>query len=64
MFTLITTVFTGIGAMMFSKSSIKAGQGKKSSKSFYDIPVKDINGGFIDLKSLRGKKVMIVNVAS
>ena len=50
--------------MMFSKSSIKAGQGKKSSKSFYDIPVKDINGGFIDLKSLRGKKVMIVNVAS
>ena len=64
MFTLITTVFTGIGAMMFSKSSIKAGQGKKSSKSFYDIPIKDINGGFIDLKSLRGKKVMIVNVAS
>ena len=64
MFTLITTVFTGIGAMMFSKSSIKAGQVKKSSKSFYDIPVKDINGGNIDLKSLRGKKVMIVNVAS
>ena len=64
MFTLITTVFTGIGAMMFSKSSIKAGQGKKSSKSFYDIAIKDINGGIIDLKSLRGKKVMIVNVAS
>ena len=37
MFTLITTVFTGIGAMMFSKSSIKAGQGKKSSKSIKSL---------------------------
>ncbi|MGM5630544.1 glutathione peroxidase [Apibacter raozihei] len=34
------------------------------SKSLYDFKVNDINGKIFDLSELKGKKVMIVNVAS
>lgn len=34
------------------------------TKSFYDFKVNDINGNEFDLKNLKGKKVMVVNVAS
>ena len=61
---LITMVFTGIGAMIFSKNTIKAVSKEKLKKSFYDLSINDINGNPIDLKSLKGKKIMIVNVAS
>ena len=33
-------------------------------KSFYDLSINDINGKQIDLLSFKGKKVMLVNVAS
>ncbi len=33
-------------------------------KSFYDFTVKDIDGKSFDLSALKGKKVMVVNVAS
>ena len=61
---LITMVFTDIGAMIFSKNTIKAVSKEKLKKSFYDLSINDINGNQIDLKSLKGKKIMIVNVAS
>ena len=34
------------------------------SKSFYDFRVKTLEGQDFDFSSLKGKKVMIVNVAS
>lgn len=34
------------------------------SKSFYDFKVTDIDGKEFDLSSLKGKKVLVVNVAS
>lgn len=34
------------------------------NKSFYDFTVKDINGQDIEMSSFKGKKVLIVNVAS
>ena len=33
-------------------------------KSFYDFKVKDLEGNEVDLKKYKGKKVLIVNVAS
>lgn len=36
----------------------------KEDKSLYDFKVKDINGDRFKMSSLRGKKVLIVNVAS
>lgn len=36
----------------------------QTSKSFYDFTVKDIDGKSFDLAELKGKKVMVVNVAS
>lgn len=36
----------------------------QSVKNLYDFKVKDINGKDFDMSSLKGKKVMIVNVAS
>ena len=33
-------------------------------KSFYDLQLNDINGDKIDLQSFKGKKVLLVNVAS
>jgi glutathione peroxidase len=33
-------------------------------KSFYDFKVKDIDGNEVDLKKYKGKKVLVVNVAS
>ncbi|MBS2099260.1 glutathione peroxidase [Carboxylicivirga linearis] len=36
----------------------------QADKSFYDFTVKDIDGKLFDLSELKGKKVMIVNVAS
>lgn len=38
--------------------------GMAQSKSFYDFTVKDIDGREFDLSSLKGKKVLVVNVAS
>ena len=43
---------------------LNAGGYNNSMKSFYDLQLNDINGNKIDLVSLKGKKVLIVNVAS
>ena len=48
----------------FLNSSLIAGGPSKMEKSFYDLSINDINGKKIDLLSLKGKKVMLVNVAS
>jgi len=63
-FTLIVIFFTGIGTMTFLKSTLKADPKIKSIKPFYDLSINDINGDLIDLKSFKGKKIMLVNVAS
>lgn len=49
------------GQTKIEKSNTKA-SGKK--QSIYQFTVKDISGNDFKLKSLKGKKVMIVNVAS
>ena len=64
MITLLSTVFTGIGAMIFSEKSLTADPLAKSKKSFYSIKMRDIDGKVIDLEAYRDKKIMIVNVAS
>ena len=60
----ISILFSGIGVIMLSKSSVNASSKLPSKKSFYDIDLNDINGNPIDLKSFEGKKIMLVNVAS
>ncbi|MBA64177.1 MAG: glutathione peroxidase [Candidatus Marinimicrobia bacterium] len=50
--------------MTFLKSTLKADPKIKSIKPFYDLSINDINGDLIDLKSFKGKKIMLVNVAS
>ena len=61
---LIAIFFTGIGTITFLQSTLKASPKVKSTKSFYDLSINDINGRLIDLKSFQGKKIMLVNVAS
>ena len=48
----------------FSNSILNAEGYTSSMKSFYDLQLNDINGDEIDLQSFKGKKVLLVNVAS
>ena len=64
MFTFASTVITGVFSMAFSKNVIEHEGVVSGSKSFYDISINDINGEKIKLERFKGKKVMIVNVAS
>lgn len=48
--------------LFFTTMSLTMAQ--KNGKSFYDFKVKDIIGNEYDLSALKGKKVMVVNVAS
>lgn len=50
---------TLICMVLLSVTSVNAQNG-----SFYDFTVKDINGQDIEMSSFKGKKVLIVNVAS
>ena len=50
--------------ILFSNSIINAEGYTSSMKSFYDLQLNDLNGDKIDLQSFKGKKVMLVNVAS
>ena len=50
--------------ILFSNSSLNAGGYKSTMKSFYDLQLNNINGDKIDLQSFKGKKVLLVNVAS
>ena len=64
MFTFASTVITGVFSMAFSKNVIEHEGVVSGSKSFYDLSINDINGEKINLEKFKGKKVMIVNVAS
>jgi len=64
MYTFTTTLIAGIASMAFSKKVKKPQSHTVSVKSIYDIDVKDINGDAINLGAFKGKKIMIVNVAS
>ena len=48
-----------MGLFSFSKPVLS-----QSVQSFYDFTVKDIDGNKYDLSQLKGKKVLVVNVAS
>jgi glutathione peroxidase len=64
MFTFASTIITGVFSMAFSKNVIESKGVVNSSSSFYDLAINDINGEKINLAKFKGKKVMIVNVAS
>ena len=64
MFTFASTVITGVFSMAFSKNVIEHEGVISGSKSFYDLSINDINGEEINLERFKGKKIMIVNVAS
>ena len=64
MFTFASTVISGVFSMAFSKNVIEHKEVINGSKSFYDLSIDDINGEEINLERFKGKKVMIVNVAS
>lgn len=53
-----------MATILFSNSIINAEGYTSSMKSFYDLQLNDLNGDKIDLQSFKGKKVMLVNVAS
>ena len=64
MLTFASTIITGVFSMAFSKNVIEPKSVTSGSSSFYDLSVNDINGEKINLEKFKGKKVMIVNVAS
>ncbi len=53
--------FIMISLLLFSAISVNI---MAQEKSLYDFKVKDIDGNDFDFSSLKGKKVLIVNVAS
>ena len=64
MYTFATTLITGVFSMAFSKSVVEPEISTDSLSSFYDLKFSDINGDTINLNRFKGKKVMVVNVAS
>ena len=64
MVSFFVTAVSGFASMVFSKSSISADPGVKSHSSFYDINLLDINNNQMQLNQFKGKKVIVVNVAS
>ena len=61
---LSLSTFLIMAAIISSDNSLNAGGYNNSMKSFYDLQLNDINGKKIDLLSFKGKKVLVVNVAS
>ena len=53
-----------LATISFLNSLLGAGGYTSSMNTFYDLQLNDINGDKIDLQSFKGKKVLIVNVAS
>ena len=53
-----------MATILYSYSILNAGGYTSSMKSFYDLQLNDLNGDEIDLQSFKGKKVLLVNVAS
>tara|TARA_Y100001968_G_scaffold305685_1_gene321774 strand:- start:2594 stop:3184 length:591 start_codon:yes stop_codon:yes gene_type:complete len=60
----LVTAASGLASVVFSKSSISAEPGARSVSSFYDISLPDIDNNEIQLDKFKGKKLLIVNVAS
>ena len=58
------SILLGVTTIFFSDNILNAGDYNNSMKSFYDLQLNDINGNEIDLQSFKGKKVLLVNVAS
>jgi len=61
LFILIFIIFSSIGFSFFNKDKINL---ENYSKDIYDYKINLINGDLIDLKSYKGKKIILVNVAS
>ena len=59
-----STLVLGMMMSIFSNSRLLAGGPSNNMNSFYDLKLNDINGKQIDMLSLKGKKVLLVNVAS
>ena len=57
-------VFYSTLFLMFISLMAVGQNGVTKEKTLHDFTVKDINGNTFDLASLKGKKVLIVNVAS
>ena len=61
LFILIFIIFSSIGFSFFNKDKINL---DNYSDNIYDYSINLINGNTVDLKSYRGKKIILVNVAS
>lgn len=61
---LLIVVAIFVTGTVFSQTSTESSKNKSSNKAFYDFKVETIDGEMFDFKSLKGKKVMIVNTAS
>lgn len=63
---MIKTAFLCLFSMAsLSIAALTKNQGdSKAAKSFYDFSLKSIDGKNIDFKTFKGKKVLLVNVAS
>ena len=60
--TVLTSFFLFL--MFFFNSSLSASPENQSISSIYDIKLESISGVDLDLETFRGKKILIVNVAS
>lgn len=60
--TLIIMVISGFFGI--SDANSKPNKPVAAAKSFYEFKMKDIEGNLVDFSSFKGKKVLIVNVAS
>ncbi len=58
-----TTIFS-LASMIFSKNTIVSNTTSQPNKSFYDLKLTTLDGEILHLEKFRGKKIMIVNVAS
>ena len=58
-----TTIFS-FASMIFSKNTITSDTSLQPNKSFYDLKLTTLEGEVLHLEEYRGKKVLIVNVAS
>tara|TARA_B100001029_G_C15026525_1_gene433977 strand:- start:864 stop:1445 length:582 start_codon:yes stop_codon:yes gene_type:complete len=61
LFILVFIIFSSIGFSFFNKDKINL---DNYSENIYDYSINLINGNTVDLKSYRGKKIILVNVAS
>lgn len=61
---IVSITIYGLSSIIFSNSILVAEPGAKTAKSIYDITLQTVDGNKISLGEYRGKKLLIVNVAS